>query len=96
MEVQRRRKKGRSLDRVRGDIKVKGLSGGENMTKLHEGVHLQTSTPHNRENKMNRKDRIICNTSIFCFHLKYPVSTLRCVCRCSSRSWTVVSRWWPR
>ena len=42
-EVHGRRKKGR-LDKVRGDIKEKGLSGMKYTTELHGSVYRQTST----------------------------------------------------
>ena len=44
----------RWLDRVRDDIKDKGLLG-EEVYHLHGGVCHRTSAPHKSENKMKRK-----------------------------------------
>ena len=58
MEVQERRKRGRPkrrlLDRVRGDIKEKGLSRRKCTMELYEGVYHETSTPHKSGNNMKR------------------------------------------
>ena len=57
MEVQGRMKRGRPkrrwLDRVRNDIKGKGVSGRKCTTELHEGVYRQTSTPHKSGNRIS-------------------------------------------
>ena len=59
-KVQGRRKRGRPkrrwLDRVRDDIKEKGLSC---TTVLHGGVYHRTSTPPKSGNKMKRKRKIV-------------------------------------
>ena len=61
MKVQGRRKRGRSkrrwLDRVRDDIKEKGLSGRKYITVLHGGVCHRTSTPHKSGDKINEKKK---------------------------------------
>ena len=60
MKVQGRRKRGRPkrrwLDRVRDDIKEKGLSRRKCTTVLHGGVCHPTSTPHRSRDKMKRKE----------------------------------------
>ena len=65
MKVQGRRKRGRPkrrwLDKVRDDIKEKGLSADDViimcMTELHGGVCHRTSTLHKSGNKMKEKKR---------------------------------------
>ena len=62
MKVQGRRKIGRPkrrwLDRVRDDIKEKGLSGEEVNDLLHGSVYRQTSTLHKSWIKTERKKTI--------------------------------------
>ena len=61
MKVQARRKRGRSkgrwLDKVRDDIKEKGLSLMKSTAVLHGGVCHRTSSPHKSGNKMERKTK---------------------------------------
>ena len=63
MKVQGRKKRGRHtirwLDKVKDDIKEKGLSADEvyDRTCLHGGVCHHTSTPHKSGNKMKEKEK---------------------------------------
>ena len=61
MQVQRRRKRGRPkrrwLEKVKDDIKEKGLSGRKCTTVLHGGVCHRTSTTHKSGNKMKKKKK---------------------------------------
>ena len=61
MKVQGRRKRGRPkrrwLDKVKDDIKEKGLRLMMCMTELHGGVCHRTSTPHKSGNKMKEKKK---------------------------------------
>ena len=67
MKVQGRRKRGgpkrRWLDRVRDDIKEKGLTAEEVTSVLHGGVCHRTSTPHKSGNKMKRKMFVYYSTT---------------------------------
>ena len=62
MKVQGRRKRGRPkrrwLDKVKDDIKEKGLSADDVYDQLHGGVCHRTSTPHKSGNKMKEKKKI--------------------------------------
>ena len=59
MKVQGRRKIGRPkrrwLDKVKDDIKEKGLSADEVYDRLHGGICHHTSTPHKSGIKMKKK-----------------------------------------
>ena len=60
MKVQGRRKRGRHkrrwLDKVKDDIKAKGLSADEVYDRAMEAYFICTSTPHKSGNKMKGEE----------------------------------------